>query len=194
MKTRNTIRILFLFLCVSIITSCKDKNADKINSLKSVIENTLNKKLKIPDSLGVYAPFPDCIANGSDMLNSEYQIYSRVDASCGTCIGDINSWNKLIPEFNRYKVPIILICSSDDDFELIKYFCETGAITDFGYPFFLDKNNEFVKNNKFMAIDKSFETVLTDQNRNILAIGSPVHSKGIKEIYFKEIQKRIEVQ
>lgn len=125
------------------------------------------------------------------MLNSEYKIYSRVDASCGTCIGHINAWNELIPDFNRYKVPIILICSSDDNFKLIKYFCNTGKIKDFGYPFFLDQSNEFVKKNKFMATDKNFETVLTDRNNKILAIGSPVHSKGIKEIYFKEIEKRL---
>lgn len=193
MKTRNIIRIIFWLLCVSTIISCKEKklNSVKIKSLESVVETTLNKKLNIPDSLGVYAPFSKYIANESNILNSEFRIYSRVDASCGTCIGDINTWYELIPEFSRYKVPIILICSSDDNFELIKYFCETGAITNFGYPFFLDQNNEFVRNNKFMATDKSFETVLTDQNNNILAVGNPVHSKGIKKIYLNEILKRI---
>lgn len=102
----------------------------------------------------MYAPFTNYILEEGNILNSDYQIYSRIDASCGTCIGEINKWNELIPVLKRYNVPIILICSSDDDFELLKYFCETSSIEDFGYPFFLDHENVFYGNNKFMKNDK----------------------------------------
>ena len=142
-----TINSILCILTVGIITSCSNKkqNIDKVKTLKSVVENTLNKKLDIPNSLEVYSPFSKSLVNKNDILNSKYKIFSRIDASCGTCIQSINSWNELIPEFSQYKVPVILICSSDDNFELIKYFCETREIIDFGYPFFLDKKDEFVK-------------------------------------------------
>lgn len=190
---RDSIRFLFFSICIVTVLSCNEKkqNRDKIKLLESVVENTLNEKLNLPQNLEVYTPFSNYLVDECNIFNSEYQIYSRVDASCGTCIGDINKWNELINEFYKYKVPIILICSSDDNFELIKYLCETGKIKDFKYPLFLDKNNEFVKNNNFMASDINFETVLTDKNRSIIALGSPVYSTGIKDIYIKEIKKRL---
>ncbi|MFV0505960.1 MAG: hypothetical protein ACK5L5_04510 [Bacteroidales bacterium] len=170
----------------------KTQSVNKITKLESVAEKALGKKLNLPDSLGIYAPFTNYLENDkSDLLNSEYKIYSRIDASCGTCIGHINSWNELVPEFNKHKVPIILICTSDDDFELIKHFYETGEILDFGYPFFLDKKNEFVQSNSFMLNDKGFETVLTDKNDNILLLGSPIQSKSMHDLYLQEIQKRL---
>ena len=183
---------IMLFILFSIITACKNKDqVEKIESLKSVVENSLGKKLMIPDSLQVYSPFKNYIADSTAVLNSDYKIYSKLNASCGSCISHINLWNDLASEFRKYKVPIILICDSDDQFELIHYFCESGKIKDFGYPFFLDKKNEFAKINKFMMTDKNFETVLTDKNNTILLMGNPMASKGIKELYLKEIQKRI---
>lgn len=182
-----------MLIQINVIISCIEnkQNAPKIKTLESVAEKALNQKLYIPDSLDIYIPFPNCLKQKEEMLNTKFQIYSKVDASCGTCIGEINSWNELIHDFSIYNVPIFLICSSDDNFELIKYFCESSLITDFGYPIFFDKKNEFVKENEFMAIDKNFETVLIDKNGNIIALGNPVHSKGIKEIYLNEIQKRL---
>ncbi len=190
MKINYVIKCILLFVCTCSISSCRDKeDVDKISSLKEVVENTLGKKLILPDSLKTYSPFINYIADSTVAFNSKYKIYSKVKASCGTCISHIDKWNDLVPEFSKYKVPIILICNSDDQFELIQYFCESGKIKNFFYPFFFDKKNEFAKKNKFMEASRDFETVLTDKDNNILLLGNPVHSKSILDLYLKEIKK-----
>lgn len=44
-----------------------------------------------------------------------------------------------------------------------------------------------------MKEHEHFETVLTDKNDNILALGNPVLLKNIKDLYFKEIQKKLSI-
>lgn len=192
MKMYYMLKSVLLFVCMCSIISCENKQeTDEIVSLKSVVENTLGKKLIVPDSLQTYTPFSNYIADSTVVLNSEYRIYSKLNASCGSCISSIKEWEHLIPEFSKHKVPVILICDSDDRFELIQYLCESGQVKNFSYPFFLDKKKEFSKLNKFMAESKNFETVLTDKNNTILLMGNPMRSNEIKDLYLKEIKKRI---
>lgn len=121
----NNIIKYSMILCLFSIISCKKKqSATKINSLKHIVNNNLGKKLKIPDSLEIYYPFSNS-ENNKEMLNSELKIYSHINASCGTCIESLNVWSKLIPELNKKGVQVHLICSSDDKFELLKYFFES---------------------------------------------------------------------
>ncbi|NMH87591.1 hypothetical protein [Flavivirga algicola] len=185
---RVTKQITFIVCMFIIATSCKRKqNKDKEASLKVIVENSIGKTLILPDSLNLYKPFSNYISDSAEMLNSELKIYSHINASCSTCIPNIKLWDSLVPEFNMYKVPVILICGSDDKFELIKYLCESSQIKSFSYPFFLDKKNKYIKINSFMNESAHFETVLTDKYNTILVLGNPLHSKDIKEVYLKTI-------
>lgn len=178
--------MLFLFS----ILSCEKKqsNTAKIESLKLVIDNNLGEKLIIPDSLEFYHPIPNLI-NYNKTLNSDLKIYSHIDASCGTCVESLKSWNKLIPEFNQKGIQVILVTSSNNKFELLKYYFESKEIADFPYPLLLDHKEQFLKQNRFMSKTKNFETVMTNANNKILLIGNPTYSINIKELYFKEIEK-----
>lgn len=86
-------------------------------------------------------------------------------------------------------MPVILICYTDDNFELFKFYCESGEIKTFPYPFFLDSMNTYSIQNTFVEENKSFRTVLTDRNNKILLIGDPSSSKGMQELYVNEIKK-----
>lgn len=180
-----------LLLCVISIISCEKKqNTLKVNSFKTIIDTNLGKKLIIPDSLELYHPFPNYIET-KEIRNSELKIYSHIDASCGTCIETLKAWGNLIPEFKRKGIQVILICSSDNRFELLKYYFESKEIENFKHPLFLDHKNNFTEKNNFMLESKNFETVLTDDNDKILLIGNPNFSGGIRELYFKEIKKHL---
>jgi hypothetical protein len=171
--------------------SCNNiKNNKEALLLKSIIQDNINKKLILPDSISVYNPFSNNINDSLSVSNSEFKIYIRLNTSCGSCITEINFWNTLSEDFKKYNTPIIFICRSDDKFELIKYLCESGKIDKFPYPFFFDEKDEFYKLNGFMKKSDHFETVLTDKNNRILLMGNPLHSKRIKELYLKEIQKK----
>lgn len=181
---------IMILLCIFSIIACEKKhNKTQVNSFKTIIDNNLKKKLIIPDSLELYNPFPDSI-NKNKVLSSKLKIYSHIDASCGTCIETLKAWNNLIPEISKKGVQVILICSSDNNFELLKYYFESQEIANFSHPLFLDYKNNFLEKNKFMLESKNFETVLTDNDDKILIIGNPNFSIKIKELYFNEIKKQ----
>jgi hypothetical protein len=187
----HIIRCIILIFFVSSTISCQDKEIQKKEAfLKSVVENCLGKKLLIPNGMSTYAPFPDYISDSAQLSNAKFKIYSHINASCPTCVRDIRLWNNIAIDFEKYKVPVILICESDDDFELFKYILETGEIKKFSYPFFLDVNRVFSKHNKFMKESPHFETILTDRENNILLLGNPIRSKEMKDLYMKIIKEQ----
>jgi len=191
MNCQNRIFIIVV-VCLCFLLSCQntDRSANKA-SLETTIGSTLGKKLFLPTNLRVYSPFPDLVADSSTISNAEYKLFTHINASCGSCIAQIKLWENLVTEFDKFKIPIILICDSDDRFELLKYLCETGGIEKFSYPFFLDKKNEYIKRNQFMEKVQDFETVLADKENNILLLGNPIRSKEMKGLYLMEIQKRM---
>lgn len=179
--------ITVILLC-SIVSCKKDPNTTKFNALKLVVENNLGKKLIIPKSLELYQQLANP-ANKKGVVNYSFKIYSHIDASCGTCLLNLKSWKKLIPEFNKKNVQVILVCTTDDKFELLKYFFETKEIKNFPHPLFLDHNNQFLKKNNFMNVNKNFETVLTTNDNTIVLIGNPMMSTEIKNLYLNKINK-----
>jgi len=177
-------------VCISFLISCQNTDRTAHNSsLKSTIDSTLGKKLILPTKLLVYSPFNDLEGDSATVFDSKYKLFTHINASCGTCITHIKLWENLVLEFNKFKIPIILICESDDRFELLKYLCETGGVGKFSYPFFLDKENEYIKRNQFMKKTQDFETVLTDKEYNILLLGNPTRSKEMKDLYMKIIKE-----
>ena len=193
LKLNNIVKCSILFACFYSFTACKNNETKaKEASLKSVVENCLGKKLILPDSLSTYKPFTNYIADSIEVSNATIKIYSHINASCPTCIRDIVLWNSIIPYFSKFKVPVILVCESNDNFEMVKYFHETREVKSFSYPLFFDLENEYIKRNKFMKESQQFETVLTDKENNILLLGNPIRSKEMKELYLKEIQKRMQ--
>ncbi len=189
------LKYLVAIVCIFSLISCKnDKNNEKIISLKSIIDSNIGKELIIPDSIIIYKPFLNYAMDSVKMFNAEIKIYSRINTSCSTCFENFELWENFHKQLEGKKIPILLICESNDDFEMIKYVCESGGVSSFPYPFILDIKNSFYTKNKFMKESEHFETVLTDKNNTILLLGSPIHSKEIEELYLKEIHKRIKQQ
>jgi len=106
--------------------------------------------LIIPDSLSTYIPLPCYLADSAEMFNANLKVYSHINASCATCVKNIKLWNDVIRVLNEYNVPVILICDSRDNFELIKYIYESGAIEELLYPLFFDYNKDYINKNDFM--------------------------------------------
>lgn len=186
--------MIFVFFVNTTISCQNRENQEKEALLKSVVENCLGKKLMIPDSLRIYAPFFNYIADSVQLSNAKYKIYSHINVSCPTCIHDIKLWNNIITDFEKLNVPVILICESDDNYELFKYILETKEIRTFSYPFFFDMKRDFYKQNKFMKESPHFETVLTDRENNILLLENPIRSQEMKAMYLNEIKKQMDKQ
>ena len=178
------------YICLFLTSCINNNNRQKVEPLKVVLEENLGKKLAIPDGLMIYKPFTDYIADSSEIFSSSYRIYSYINVSCGTCINNIELWNSLIIELKELKIPVILICESDDKYVLFRYMCESGKIKKFSYPFVLNRNNDFTMKNPFMKIINNFQTVLTDKENTILLIGNPIYNKSIKELYLNYLKMK----
>ncbi len=183
----------FLFLFVIFLVSCENQNRQSHNSeLVAAIDTILGTKLEFPELYQIYDPFARANIGDIKAAGYDYKIYSRVDVSCGSCIASIQQWNEVISEFEKYNVPVILICTSDNDnFDEFKIICESEtSLKDFRYPFFLVPENEFLNKNSFMNVNPGFETVLTNQNHEVVLLGDPRFSNDSKELYSKVLRDR----
>lgn len=181
-------------LCCFFISCEKSEAEVQQAALKKIIDENLGKELKLPKDLNAYTPFTNYKADSTQIAQADLKIYSHVNTSCGTCVQNIAKWNNLAQRFSQYNVPVILVCTSKDNFELIRFLCETKEIKSFPYPFFLDPKKDFIDNNAFMRKNDHLETVLTDKNGNILVMGNPTYAESLLKVYESEIQKRLKVQ
>jgi peroxiredoxin len=185
MKCVINFSIFFVF-----IISCKSKIEKKdILKHESIISKVLGTQLKLPLEFSTYDYLNSYKSDSTSTVNANFKIYSRINASCATCINHIDQWRDLRHKLDKYNTSIILMFHSEDDFEYLKYLCESGEIKKIQFPLFLDNKNKFIKLNTFMQKHKHFETVLTDKNNYILAMGNPTVSKEIEDIFLKEIKK-----
>ncbi len=181
----------FLIVCFILIfaSSCFESTNKTTSSLEGRIDNILGKSLTISSSLNLYKPFATYLADSTEIVNSNYKIYSYINTSCGSCIASVDLWNKFSLRIKKYKIPVVLVCGSNDNFEMFKYFCETAEIADFPYPFLLDSKGEYIKLNEFMAINSNFKTVLVNKDNSIVLLGDPTQSKEMEVLYLNEIKK-----
>ncbi|MEI6865150.1 hypothetical protein [Flavicella sp.] len=190
-KTFSPIKYIIILVTVCSILSCKNTTNSKLEtSLTNTVEKTLGKKIILPTKLKSYNSFPNIIADSLQMSFASYKIFSHINVSCSSCIDGIKNWDSLVPDFIKVRTSIYLICSSKDNFELIKSIFESNKLKGFSYPIFFDNENKFIEKNPFMKVSTHFETVLTDNNNNIILMGNPIYSEETKELYFKELNKR----
>jgi hypothetical protein len=183
----KTVSVLF-FLTIFFF-SCKNKsNNDKPLAVESDTIR-VGRVLYIPDRLETYRPFSNYLLDSNKIAKAPLKIYCFVNVSCSTCIDDIKKWDSSIPRFMDFAVPVILICQSKDNFELIKYFCEQGDVKKFAFPFFLDTKNEFLDKNSFIDESTRFHVILTDSLNKILLFGDPTKSKKVMEQYLNVMKK-----
>lgn len=180
--------IIFVILIFSIV-SCSSTNKKEAKELNVTIANNIGKEINIPNDLQMYTPFTNYISDSVQMFNSEFRIYSYINASCGTCVNSIKEWKQIVSEFSHRHVSVILIFKSDDNFELLKYLCEKGEVKNFPYPFFFDRHKKFPELNAFILKHKHLQTILVDKNNKILLFGNPIRSNEIKDLYLRVFKK-----
>ena len=183
-------RILSVFILL--FFSCLGGDQEKqtqIKRLTHIVKESIGKKLIVPEGLRIYNPH--LLDVDSTLISqSKVKIYSSLDITCSTCIDIMKQWDAESQKFNEFNVPLIFIARSDDDFFLFKYSYEdTRTIPKFNFPLFLDYKDDFFRQNEFMAHNKSFETVLTNQDNEIILIGNPLSSDEMMSLYLDKINE-----
>lgn len=182
MNSKESKSFLIVFMILLIITSCNNKDQKKI---ENIVKKSIGRNIILPTTLNLYQPFVEEVKDSLSTVESSYKVYARVDVSCGSCLSKIKLWNDLLLELDAFDISLIMICESEDHFELFKYLCETEKIKPTSYPFFLDDKNDFLKKNKFLKNHKQLETVLVNHNNEIIVVGDATKNKKMKELYLK---------
>lgn len=186
-------RYFFLWiLFITIISACGN-DGQKTAKDNTVVPRNISsaERVILPDTMEVYAPFKKYFMDSAEIArHSSLKVYSYVNVSCASCIAGIEKWDSVAQVFIKNKIPVILICYSKDNFELIKHLCEIGEVKHFSFPFYLDTQDRFSKTNPFFKEYVMDQTVLTDADNSVLLAGDPVHSQKTMELYMAEIEKR----
>lgn len=177
--------LIYLLFTLVLFSKCSSdpKNGKTVSDFEEK-----SQKLVLPDSLIVYKPFKVNSSDSNKIENSGLKIYSFINVSCPSCLSNIKNFNNVASELKEYRVPVILICQSEDNYELLKYLCEKKDISEFPFPFYFDTKDQFFVRNKFLSPAPNNHTVLTDKNNKILVYGDLTLSDKIKKLYIDSIK------
>jgi|GEM_PF-825496 len=185
MENIKFVSVVLMYVALA-ISACKSGNGADKKVVEMEGDEIVGRILLVPDSMEAYKPFKEYPSGISKLKEGGMKIYTLVDVSCSSCIQNIKNWDLLSNLFIKENVPIFMICQSKDGFELFKYFCESGKVARFAFPFFLDKKSVFLKQNSFLSTI-TYPTILLDENDKILSFGDPTHSKEVLDKYLAKI-------
>lgn len=197
MQKYNYKGLLVACLIITAISNIKCSLDTKKNT-KFLRTEDLSKVITLPDSLVIYNPSDKANYDSNAVNNSELRIYSFVNVSCPSCITHLKKWKEVSTELRAYKVPVFLICQSEDNYELLKYLCEKKDIPELPYPYYFDVANKFFIQNSFLTSKPNEHTVLTNRSNKILASGDLTLLDEVKKQYLSVIkanalQKKIQL-
>ncbi len=157
--------------------SCKNK----LDSAKVVVEWN-GKKLILPvDSL-----IRSSDSNNTKPLSKKVKILTTINASCGSCIGELKDWKDFMGNIDTSKVGFVFLFYSIDN---LMSFEEVNRFDiKFSYPFFFDKGKVIITKNN-IPDDKRRQTFLLDSMNSVVLVGNPIHNKEISQLYRNEIRR-----
>ena len=121
-----------------------------------------------------------------DFKDADYKIVTYVDsAGCTSCKLQLPRWKQLIAEVDSLtddRVPFLFYFHPKDIREL-RYFTKIDSFT---YPICFDEKDDFNRLNCFPN-EMMFQTFLLDKENKVIALGNPVLSPKVKELYLKLI-------
>jgi len=182
MRVLSIVMLIALVSCIQ--KSNRNKNAEK--KYKSVMNEVSGKTLVLPEGLRF------SYLNKGDSCSIKAmpkKIYSYVDASCGSCIANIDGWDQFLDEYCHLEVSVVIVCISDDNFALFEYLIEQKrAIMNKNIIFLYDQQKKWLTSNPFMIKYDQLRVVLTDSDDRILLLGNPINNKKLMESYIGMIK------
>ena len=146
----------------------------------------MGKEIFFPEGITCTSMGKDTIC--VDLYGDNYKILLFVDSmGCTSCRLNLVDWRKLISEsdtsfIRKPEYVFIFQPKKNGNQELYTILRSSG----FRYPVFIDKDNEFNKNNKFLS-NPEFQCFLLDKDNKIVMVGNPSLIKRIWILYKKVI-------
>lgn len=162
-------RFITFFFFIVIYNSCSNRDSNiKLN-------NIIGKELLLPTNLIEYQ---NNLSN-----NPDYNIYTVIDVSCGSCLAALEDWYNQINSYSEETIQLNIICISEDDFALFEYLFEAKHFNSFPFRYFFDYEGDYIKENSFMLKGMDYQTLLVDKNNIIKLIGNPLYNNELSKLY-----------
>lgn len=145
-------------------------------------------QITFSEQLEVYTPIKAKGINNPFIADNP-KIYTLLNISCSTCLLKLKKWDAFQEELKGTEVSVIPICYSKDDFELLKYLCESNKLGNLQLSLYLDVNEQFMEQNKTLMSESGELTVLANSEDEVVLTGSPIEDPEIKQKYLEEIKK-----
>lgn len=190
---RYCLFVAYLLICSVLTISCQNlRKNDSNNSQRKSNISIEGKNFNIVEDVRIFTDTGNYILDSSDMFNSSLRVFSYVNVSCATCLDEIRNWNSLAKSLAQHNTPIILYLQSKDRYELLKYLIEESRLAPYSYPFVLDINNNYFKQNSMLSEEKRLYTVLVNKDNEILWVGDPIHSENDQQKLIQAIADQSE--
>ena len=169
-------------LCViPFLASCAESDKERLSKLVNEWER---KEILFPTHSTFTIQGKDTV--DFEFRNADYKVVAYVDsAGCTGCKLQFLRWKELIAEVDSLtdgSVPFLFYFHPKDLKEL-KYLTRREG---FVYPVCFDEKDDFNRLNRFPS-EMMFQTFLLDKENKVVALGNPVLSPKVKELYLKLI-------
>ena len=168
-----------LMMCVWLLASCQESNKE---AMLRLVNEWNGKEIKFP-SCSVFT------IQGKDTVDfpykgTDYKVVTYVDSvGCVSCNLQLHRWKEWVEEVDSLTdgaVPFLFYFQTKDLKEL-RYLTRREGFT---YPVCFDEKDELDALNQFPD-EMMFQTFLLDKDNKVVAIGNPVLSPKVKELYLK---------
>ena len=171
-----------LGLCVCLcLASCAESDKERLSRLVSEWER---KEILFPAHSTFTVQGKDTV--DFEFKDADYKVVTYVDsAGCTGCKLQLPRWKELIAEVDSLtdgRVPFLFYFHPKDIKEL-RYLTRKDSFT---YPVCFDEKDDFNRLNRFPS-EMMFQSFLLDKENNVVALGNPVLSPKVKELYLKLI-------
>ena len=169
-------------LCViPFLASCAESDKERLSKLVNEWER---KEILFPTHSTFTVQGKDTV--DFEFKDADYKVVTYVDsAGCTSCKLQLPRWKELVTEVDSLtdgRVPFLFYFHPKDIKEL-RYLTRREGFT---YPVCFDEKDDFNRLNRFPS-EMMFQTFLLDKENKVVALGNPVLSPKVKELYLKLI-------
>ena len=172
----------FLSLCVCLtIASCSESDKDRLSRL---VKEWEGKEILFPTHSTFTIQGKDTV--DFDFKDAEYKVVMYVDSvGCTDCKLQLPRWKELMTEVDSLRGGSVsfLFYFHPKDLRELRFLTRRDA---FAYPVCFDDKDEFNHLNNFPS-EMMFQTFLLDKENKVIALGNPVLSPKVKELYLNLI-------
>ena len=179
--------VVLLSLLLAFSVSCNNRN------IRKELAQMMNSEIKIPH-------LHHAIFNGKDTVmhfsnETSVRMIAIFDSTfCASChLPNMKVWNEVISYSkatdSKFE-PIFIFSPKQEEIVSLKQSLRENM---FEWPFFIDENGDFLKNNPFIPQDSRFHTFLLNSENKIILVGSPINNEDLWSMYKEQIQIQIQI-